>query len=400
MLPLRKKGIARARDWILAHFEKSSGLGAIFPPMIYALLALRCLKYEDDHPEVVRARKELEALEIEDEETLRLQPCRSPVWDTAIIVNALTAAGFPPYNHKLIKTGKWLLSKEVRDLGDWSVKRPKLKPGGWYFEYENEFYPDIDDTAMVLLALRDLPVPSSDAICRAIEWVLAMQGTDGGWASFDVDNNRQLFCSIPFADHNAMIDPSTADVTGRVLEMLAAYGYDRSHEQVRKGIMFLLSQQEPDGSWFGRWGVNYIYGTCLVMRGLRAIGLPEGHPAIVRGAEWLLDCQNPDGGWGETCRTYDCPSEKGNGPSSASQTAWAVMGLVAAGHGSREAVQQGIAYLLDKQNADGSWDEDEWTGTGFPKVFYLKYHLYRQSFPLWALGVYARYLEEQGGKPA
>jgi squalene-hopene/tetraprenyl-beta-curcumene cyclase len=333
----------------------------------------------------------LEQLEIEDGDTLRLQPCKSPVWDTAIALNALTCFGQVSDDQKIADTVTWLMSKKVSCRGDWSVKRPNIEPGGWYFEYANEFYPDIDDTAMVLLALKNLEAHHPDleeAQARAINWLMAMQGKDGGWASFDVDNNRRIFCQIPFADHNAMIDPSTSDITARVLEALAAYGFEQSHPAAKSAVSFLLREQETDGSWFGRWGVNYIYGTSQVLKGLSAIGLGQDHPSVARGVSWLLTHQNTDGGWGENICTYEDPSLRGQGENTASQTAWAVMGLMAAGRCEHEAVRSGIEYLIRTQTAEGTWDEEPWTGTGFPKVFYLKYHLYRHSFPLWALGIY------------
>jgi squalene-hopene/tetraprenyl-beta-curcumene cyclase len=400
MLPWRKKALKAAEEWMLARFERSSGLGAIFPPMVYALIALRCLGYPDDHPQVVRAWKELSDLRIEDDETLRIQPCMSPVWDTAIVVNALSVAGMSSTAPELIKAIDWLISKEVRQPGDWSLSHPDVEPAGWYFEYENEFYPDIDDTAMVLLALKRISPEScpgiKPAMDRGLHWLMAMQGKDGGWASFDSDNNRRIFCEIPFADHNAMIDPSTADIAGRILEMLAAYGYDQTDPRVKRAIRFLRREQEPDGSWFGRWGVNYVYGTWQVLKGLTAIGLPPIDDAVSRGASWLIQHQHDDGRWGETCSTYECPDDRGRGPSTASQTSWALMGLMSAGLGAGEAVQKGIDYLLRTQNSDGTWDEDDWTGTGFPTVFYLRYHLYRHSFPLWALGMYRQFLQERG----
>lgn len=397
--PLREKALNAAHEWMLEHFEKSSGLGAIYPPMIYALLALRCLGYPDDHPQVVHARRELENLAIEEEDTLRYQPCESPVWDTAIVVNALACSGAPSASKEITRAANWLIAREIRCKGDWSVKRPDLEPGGWCFEYANDFYPDIDDTAMVLIALKntvaDHDPKCAAAVRRGLNWTLSMQGRDGGWASFDVDNNRKVLCSIPFADHNAMIDPSTADITARVLEMLSMYGYDQSNPEVQRAINYLLNEQEDDGSWFGRWGVNYVYGTFQVLKGLAAIGLSSDHPSIRRGVDWLISCQNADGGWGEGISTYDDPSQRGKGPSTASQTAWAVIGLIAAGYGDTPAVRRGMDFLTSTQNEDGSWDEDEWTGTGFPKVFYLKYHLYRQTFPLWAIGVYNEYLAQK-----
>lgn len=396
LLPWRAKALDEAEQWMLGHFEMSSGIGAIFPPMVYALIALRCLGYPDDHPQVQRARRELQSLELQHENGLKIQPCTSPVWDTAIVINSLLNAGIQGEHPSLKKASEWILSKEVRHPGDWSIKRPDLEPGGWYFEYENEFYPDIDDTAMVLLALKDVPMPEGlGAIDRGMKWVLGMQGKDGGWGSFDVDNNRKLLCDIPFADHNAMIDPSTVDITARILEMLASYGYDQSHPQVRRAIRFVLDAQETDGSWFGRWGVNYIYGTWQSLKGLTAIGLPTSHPSIKRGADWLLNHQNTDGGWGESCYTYHSNEHSGKGESTASQTAWALMGLISAGFGNHTSVERGVAYLVETQNTKGSWDEEAWTGTGFPCVFYLKYHLYSHSFPLWALGMYSQFVSGQ-----
>jgi squalene-hopene/tetraprenyl-beta-curcumene cyclase len=366
--------------------------------MVNALIALRCLGYPDDHPQVRRARQELEALEIEEGNTLRMQPCLSPVWDTALATMALHEAGLPADHGALQRAARWLLSREVRHSGDWQVKNPATPPGGWYFEFANEFYPDVDDTAAVLLALRRVHLPGKEAaVRRGIEWILSMQGSDGGWASFDRDNNRMLFTQVPFADHNAMLDPSTADLTGRVLEALGSYGYDRSHPAVRRAIAFLQSEQEPDGSWFGRWGVNYLYGTWQVLKGLRVIG-EAGYPSqtgggqgyVQRAAAWLRSHQNPDGGWGETCDSYDDPSLRGRGPSTPSQTAWATMGLMAAGDSASPALERGIEYLCRTQLDCGDWEETAFTGTGFPRVFYLRYHLYRLYFPVFALGMYAR----------
>lgn len=399
VLPWRKKAIQECERWMVARFRKSGGLGAIFPPIVNALMAMRCLGYPDDHPEVRGQWREIEAFEIEENDTLRLQPCVSPVWDTALCALSLSAAGVPPDDPALVEAGKWLLEKRVREKGDWAVKRPDAPVAAWAFEYANEFYPDIDDTAAVLMALAGIRLPSEEEaekgeICRqAIEWTWAMQGSDGGWAAFDVDNNRMIFTEIPFSDHNAMLDPSTADITGRVLEMLGRYGYDTGDPRVAKAIAFLRKEQEPDGAWFGRWGVNYLYGTWQVLKGLSAVGEEMSQPYIQAGAAWLRSRQNEDGGWGETCATYDDPSLRGTGPSTASQTAWALMGLMATGDVTSECVQRGVDYLVRTQEADGSWDEPYFTGTGFPKVFYLKYHYYSRYFPVFALGMYARQLE-------
>lgn len=395
--PWRRKALKAAEKWMIEHFEESEGLGAIYPPIVYSLIAMRTLGYPDDNKHVLHERNELEKLRIDENDTVRLQPCKSPVWDTAIAINALLCAGLPPDDPQLLKAADWILSKEVKRVGDWAVKRPNLKPGGWYFEYKNEFYPDIDDTAMVLLALRQLDLSDRPAAAgimkRALDWLMGMHGSDGGWASFDVDNCKQLLCNIPFADHNAMIDPSTVDITTRILEMLAAWGYDQSNAQVRKALKYTFREQEYDGAWFGRWGVNYIYGTWQSLKGLAAIGVPASHPSMRRGAEWLLHHQNVDGGWGESCATYDDPSTRGRGTSTASQTAWAVIGLMVSGHAFSDAVKRGIDFLITNQNDEGTWDEEEWTGTGFPRVFYIRYHMYRHSFPLWALGMYSKLLK-------
>lgn len=392
LLPLREKAVSAATLWMLARLDQSAGLGAIFPPIVYSLIALRALGYRDDHPQVERAMEELTKLEIEEDDTLRLQPCMSPVWDTAIVVNALAEAEVNQRHPAMRKAAEWLVSKQVRERGDWCVKRPNLDPGGWYFEFANEFYPDIDDTAMVLMALeKTCDVPGKDEACRrALAWLLGMQGKDGGWASFDVDNNKTVFNNIPFADHNAMLDPSTSDITARMLEMFSFYSIRRTSMAARRAIEFLKNEQEPDGSWYGRWGVNYIYGTWQAIRGLARIGLDQSDSAIENAARWLLSVQNEDGGWGESCISYNDPSRKGCGESTPSQTAWAVMGLINAGLGGTAEVEAGVDYLIRTQREDGDWNEEMFTGAGFPKVFYLRYHLYRQSFPTMALGMYRR----------
>jgi squalene-hopene/tetraprenyl-beta-curcumene cyclase len=399
--PLRYLALKKAERWMLERFEKSDGLGAIYPGILNSIVALRCLGYSTDDPQVIRALSEFEKLGIEEaglpdhsEPTFRMQPCMSPVWDTAYAMFALGESGVSKEDPRMLKAADWILSKEVRTMGDWAVKAPNVAPGGWYFEFNNEFYPDVDDSAMVLLGLDKVENPREryqHEVCqRAIDWIFAMQCKNGGWASFDKDNTRMVFQNIPFADHNAMLDPPTVDITGRVLEMLAAYGVSGDDKRVKKAIKFILSEQEPDGSWFGRWGVNYIYGTMLVLRGLQAMGVDHHEPYVQQGAEWLRMVQNSDGGWGESCGSYDDPATRGIGPSSPSQTAWAVMGLLAAGDTRSESVQRGILYLLETQRPDGHWDEDQYTGTGFPRVFYLAYHLYRDYFPLIALSTYSR----------
>jgi squalene-hopene/tetraprenyl-beta-curcumene cyclase len=376
----------------------SDGLGAIYPSMMNAIIALRCLGYSLDDPQVIRAMDEFEKLGIEEKDTFRMQPCMSPVWDTAYALFALGEAGVPADDPRMVKCADWILQKQVRNPGDWKVKNKTGQPGGWYFEFNNEFYPDVDDSAMVALGLSKVEHPNGryqrESVQRAIDWIFTMQCKNGGWASFDKDNDRMVFQHIPFADHNAMLDPATVDITGRILEMLATYGYDKSHPAVKKAIKFIRREQEPDGAWFGRWGVNYIYGTMLVLRGLEAIGVDHHEPYVQQAAEWLRMIQNPDGGWGESCASYDDPNVKGVGPSTPSQTAWAVMGLLAANDTRSESVAKGIAYLLKTQRTDGAWDEPYFTGTGFPCVFYLRYHLYRDYFPLIALNAYKQVVGE------
>ncbi len=411
--PLRTLALKRAEKWMLERLEMSDGLGAIYPAMLNAIIALRCLGYSEDDPQLIRARDEFEKLGVEQpgtpempEPTFRMTPCASPVWDTAQAVYALGEAGVPRNDPRLLKAADWMLSKEVRHKGDWAVKVPRTEPGGWYFEYNNEFYPDTDDTAQVLLALNKVDNPREryqhQVAQRAIDWEFAMQCRNGGWGSFDKDNTKMIFQYIPFADHNAMLDPPTVDITGRMLEMLAAYGYTRDDKRVQKAIEFIFREQESDGSWFGRWGVNYIYGTFLVLRGLEAIGIDQHEPQVQQAAEWIRMVQNPDGGWGETCGSYDDPDTRGVGPSTPSQTAWALLGLLAAGDDRSDSLAKGIRWLLTRQLSDGSWDESMGegptrqgiiTGTGFPKVFYLAYTLYRQYFPLLALTAYKRAME-------
>ncbi len=397
--PLRSMALKKAERWMLERFEMSDGLAAIYPAMLNAIIALRCQGYSLDDPQMIRALDEFEKLGIEEEDTFRMQPCKPPVWDTAYAMFALGEAGLAKTDPRMVKSADWILQKQVRKPGDWTVNNKKGKPGGWYFEFNNEFYPDVDDTAMVALGLAQVEHPNGryqlESVERAIDWVLSMQCKNGGFASFDKDNDRMVFEHIPFADHNAMLDPPTVDITGRVLEMLAAYGYDKNHPAVKKALKFIRDEQEPDGSWFGRWGVNYIYGTMQVLRGLEAMGTDHHEPYVQQAAEWIRMVQNPDGGWGETCGSYDDPNTKGIGPSTPSQTAWAVMGLLAANDTRSDSVAKGVAYLLKTQKKDGSWDEPWYTGTGFPRVFYLMYHMYRQYFPLIALTTYKKVMIEK-----
>jgi len=398
--PLRSIALKQAEKWMLERFEMSDGLGAIFPAVMNSIIALRCLGRSVDDPQFIRAMDELEKLGIEEGNTFRVQPSKSPVWDTAYALFGLGECGVPANDPRMMKGADWVLQKQVRNPGDWKVKNKDGQPGGWYFEFNNEFYPDVDDSAMVCLGLSRVEHPNGryqrESVQRAIDWILSMQCRNGGWASFDKDNDRMVFEHIPFADHNAMLDPPTVDITGRILEMLATYGYDRHHPAVKRAIKFIGEEQEADGSWFGRWGVNYIYGTMQVLRGLESMGVDHHEPYIQQAAEWLRMVQNVDGGWGETCGSYDDPNTKGVGPSTPTQTAWAVMGLLAANDTRSDCVAQGIAYLLRTQKKDGSWDEPHYTGTGFPRVFYLNYHMYRQYFPLIALTTYAKVMAGNG----
>ena len=399
LTPLRRRSIEAAERWILARLESSDGLGAIFPAIVNTILALRCLGYSDDDPVFQGEIASLEKLLVDDgERFLQVQPAESPVWDTAQVVSTLAVAGVDPADPALLRGVEWLLDHEVRREGDWRKHTPGAEVGGWYFEYANEFYPDCDDTAEVLIALARVRPPepgmgraTEEARRRGLSWLLSMQNPDGGWAAFDRLCDREMLTFVPFADHNAMIDPSWEDVTGRILELLALEGREGS-EECRAAVRFLASRQEADGTWYGRWGCNYIYGTWLALSGLAATGVDLTEERYQRAVSWLLAHQNEDGGWGETMESYDDPTLKGIGPSTAAQTAWAVLGLMAAGEGNSLAVDRGIGYLLRMQQPDGSWVDKTWTGTGFPRVFYLRYDLYDDYFPPLAL---AAYLEEK-----
>lgn len=389
---IRQKAIRQAEQWMLERTRFSDGLAAIYPPMMYVIMALDVLGYPSDHPHRVEAQKQFDGLMVDSPDGFFFQPCFSVVWDTAIAAFALGEAGSSG-TEPLSKAADWLLGKEARRKGDWSIKRPDTEPSGWYFEFANEFYPDIDDTAMVLLALKHAKSGDSVAqdacVRRAVRWLLEMQSRDGGWAAFDVDNNWKALSYVPFADHNAMLDPTCPDITGRVIEALCAFGENPQSPAVRRGVEYLMRTQEDDGSWYGRWGVDYIYGTFLVLRGLRAAGESDREAYILRGGEWLRSIQNADGGWGESCESYN----KGcfaAAPSTPSQTAWAILGLIAGGDTNSISVKKGIQYLVETQKGDGGWDEELATGTGFPGVFYLSYHLYRNSFPLLALSAFLK----------
>jgi squalene-hopene/tetraprenyl-beta-curcumene cyclase len=388
---IRQKAIARAAEWMIEWLDHSDGLGAIYPPMMYSVMALDVLGYAADHPLRVETLRQFDRLMVDDGERFFFQPCFSPVWDTAI--SAYAVAHGENGDRAAERAADWLLGHEVRRTGDWSLKRPGVEPSGWAFEYKNEMYPDIDDTAMVMLALGNARASDEaahrEAARRGLDWLLAMQSRDGGWAAFDADNNWDFLSQVPFADHNAMLDPTCADITGRVLEALAAHGVGREHAAVERGVRWLVRHQEDDGSWYGRWGVAYIYGTCFALRGLAASGESDREAHVLRAGEWLRSIQNADGGWGESCASYDARTFVA-APSTPSQTAWAILGLIAGGDDASLSVRHGIEYLLETQCPDGSWREDLATGTGFPKVFYLNYHLYKDYFPLLALATFLK----------
>ena len=385
--PGRRHAVKAAERWLLDHVDRSDGLGAIYPAIMNAAFALIALGRPQTDPALARQIGALAALEIEDDQTIRVQPCVSPVWDTAIAICALADAGLPPDHPALLAAAEWLVGRQITASGDWQISNPSLPSGGWAFEFHNDFYPDVDDTAFVLLALQRVAPPDGAplraAIDRGVAWLLGMQNDDGGWGAFDRNNDTRLLTEVPFADHNAMLDPSTVDVTARVVEALACCGHAR-HPAVSRALGYIAAEQESTGAFYGRWGVNYIYGTSGVLRAADALGMPD-LPMCRRAADWLETVQNPDGGFGETCASYDDPSAAGHGPSTPSQTAWALIGLIAAGRRDDRVAEAAAAYLLDRLNPDGTWDEHATTGTGFPCVFYLKYHLYRQTFPLMAL---------------
>ena len=394
--PLRQRALEEAERWMLERIgEGSDGLAAVFPAMLNSMIALRALGYSNQHAVYRKAMKDFACLFVDDPEDFRIQPCLSPVWDTAINVVALAESGFPAQHPALQKAAAWLVDKEVRVRCDWTVNNPHPEASGWAFEYNNVYYPDTDDTAMVLMALRlvrpNEPAALGEIFQRALDWQLSFQCRDGGWAAFDKDVTRHWLEDMPFADHNAILDPTCSDLTARTLELLGYIGFNPGRNCVRKAIQYLIDTQEDDGSWYGRWGVNYIYGTWQVLRGLRAIGQNMTQDWVLRGRDWLESCQNDDGGWGETCASYENPDLKGKGESTASQTSWALMGICACGDLDRPSVQRGLRYLLSTQKRNGAWEEPQITGTGFPRVFYLKYDMYRQNFPLLALATYINY---------
>lgn len=387
--PGRATALRQVERWIVQHQESDGSWGGIMLPWIYSLYALKGLGYPSDHPVIVQGLRGLEDFIVEDQYTLRMEPAVSPVWDTAWSTLALRAAGLPAQHPALQRAAGWLLTKEIRRPGDWKVKNSHIEPGGWAFEFQNDWYPDLDDSAVVPRALQAAALPPeqqtarAQAVARAHQWVTAMQSKDGGWAAFDRDNDRQFLRHAPFVDFMSPLDPTCADVTAHVLEFLAEV--EPRGKSLAQAVVYLRQAQEPDGAWYGRWGVNYIYGTGLALSGLRAAGEDMTRPYIRKAVDWLAAHQNLDGGWGESCHTYQDPAGRGQGPSTASQTGWALMGLAAAGCVHTPAARRGLDYLLKTQAADGSWPEPFYTGGGFPRVFYLRYDLYRIYFPLLAL---------------
>jgi squalene-hopene/tetraprenyl-beta-curcumene cyclase len=393
----RTAALRRCAEWIVARQERDGCWGGIQPPWVYSLIALHLLGYGLDHPVIQRGLAGLDRFTVwedtADGPVRRLEACQSPVWDTVLAMTALADAGLPPEHPALRSAARWVLDEEIRGPGDWQVRRPGLEPSGWAFEFDNDGYPDVDDTAEVLLALRRVALPghlgSADAMQRAARWLTGMQSRDGGWAAFDADNTRTLVAKLPFCDFGEVIDPPSADVTAHTVEALAAAGLAGS-KAVRRGVVWLLRAQESDGSWFGRWGANYIYGTGAVVPALLAAGVLPGKPVIQRAIAWLSAHQNPDGGWGEDLRSYEDASWSGRGPSTASQTAWALLALLAVGTAAGDevaaSIDRGVRWLAETQRPDGSWDEPRYTGTGFPGDFYINYHLYRLVYPVQALG--------------
>lgn len=398
--PLRARALREAERWVRERQDRNGGWGGIIPAMVNSTLALKALCGEDDEA-VRRGHEAVEAFTTPMPGGLMLQSCVSPVWDTVLVAKALLDSGARPNDPRLVRAAQWLIDRQILGVrGDWSKKRPDALPGGWAFEYENVHYPDVDDSIAICTTLDRMRLPDEatkrKSIERGMRWVLNMQSANGGWGAFDVDNVREIWNEIPFADMKAMLDAPTADLTGRALEVLGHFGYTLASGQAERALRFVTERQEADGSWWGRWGVNYIYGTWSVLTGLEKMGFGPSDTRVRRGADWLEVHQNADGGFGESPGTYADPGSRGQGPSSVSQTAWSLMGLVAAGRGRGEAARRAADYLVARQEADGTWSEREWTGTGFPGHFYLRYHGYPQYFALSALGLWLR--AQAGGR--
>src|SRR5579875_1521419 len=385
---VRQLSLSRVERWIVDRQENDGGWGGIQPPWVYSLIALHLLGYELDHPVMMRGLAGMQSFTI-DEELRRVEACQSPVWDSCLSLIALSDAGVAGNHEAVLRGADWLMEQQILERGDWAVRRPELEPGGWAFEFANANYPDIDDTAEVVIALSTVNHPEPErvraAIDRGVHWLEGMRSSNGGWGAFDVDNCRTLIRDLPFCDFGEVIDPPSADVTAHIVEMLGLLGR-KADPLTQGGVRWLLENQEPSGSWFGRWGVNHVYGTGAAVPALVAAGVPRTHTAIKRAVSWLEQHQNDDGGWGEDCRSYDDPAWIGRGESTPSQTAWALLALEAAGERDSSATRRGVAWLVAMQREDGGWDELHHTGTGFPSDFYIKYHLYRLIFPVMALG--------------
>ncbi len=391
--PFRKQALQIATEWILRRQEADGCWGGIQPPWVYSIMALRLLGYPLNHPVMQKGLDGLEGFVVREDGVRRFEACQSPVWDTCLAAVALRDAGLDSDHPALLRAAEWMIDEEVTVEGDWSVQRPGLPPGGWAFEFENDNYPDVDDTAEVIMALRGVEwrdpemAKRSELACqRAIRWTLGMQSKNGGFAAFDADNDSQLVAALPFCDFGEVTDPPSADVTAHALEMLGREGL-ASDPRSQRAIEWLLSEQESDGSWFGRWGANHIYGTGAAVPALVECGFSAEAEPIRRAVRWLHSVQNTDGGWGEDLRSYEDANWRGRGTSTASQSAWALIALLAAGERG-DVVDRGVAWLGRTQQPDGAWDEPEFTGTGFPGDFYINYHLYRQIFPVMALGRY------------
>jgi squalene-hopene/tetraprenyl-beta-curcumene cyclase len=392
--PLRRRALAACERWILDHQEADGSWGGIQPPWVYSLIALKCLGYGNDSPVMAKGiRGLLHDFALETDDTFTVQPCVSPVWDTALAVTGMREAGVPADDPALLRAGRWLIRNEIREPGDWCVKVKGVEPGGWAFEFANDKYPDTDDTAEVLIALRllDLDGEATGARSRALRWLRAMQSKNGGWGAFDIDNTKQFVTQIPFADFGATLDPPTEDVTAHIVEAFGLIeGAHADQGMIDRALAYLSATQEHDGAWFGRWGVNYIYGVGAVVPALIAAGVDKRDPRIQRALDWIEAHQNEDGGWGETCASYDDPALRGRGVSTASQTGWALLALLAGRNPEADPIARGVQHLIDTQAANGEWAEGEFTGTGFPRDFMLKYHMYRNYWPMWALGRYRR----------
>ena len=414
--PARSQAMRKAEDWIVGHQEADGSWGGIQPPWVYSLMALKELGYDLDHPVMRRGLDGFKAFWVEEEDRLRVQACVSPLWDTCLALIGLLDAGVEPEDPALVRAGEWLVRGQILTGGDWQVKASGVPPGGWAFEFHNSQYPDLDDTSEIVMALDRLQLGDEaakrESIDRAVRWLLGMQSSNGGWAAFDKNNTRSLLAKIPFADFGETIDPPTVDVTAHIVEMLGQLGYDTSHPQVARALDYIFDEQEPDGSWFGRWGVNYIYGIGAVLPALAAVGIDMTIDSVSNAVTWLVDHQNDDGGWGESCVSYVDSDHKGLGPSTASQTSWALLALLAAGQIDHPSTDRGIDYLVTTQQSDGSWDEPYFTGTGFPGYgigrpldsytadprelqreelpagFMINYQMYRNYWPLMALGRY------------